>query len=325
SGRFELEVTKLRPGDDLVAVASGAGAALLRDHGRGLLEGTASDRADLVLDGATGVVRGRIVGAGAARAGWQVALDDPTLLEFSFSSVEKRAAGREGPASVAADGTFTIGGLFDRTYALRVWRPDTGAVVLTRGVRPGDAIEIDPARDLRSLRGSVKDGAGATVTVVHRTFVNADGGGGLYDSGPGAACDDEGRFALEVVPREGAALDVRLASGTRFLVPVELIGDAPDVELEAPATAILDVRCPHLDDAHTLHVEDAAGRILPIRPLVAGGSGATREVVESEGGRFRTTLVPPSAAAAVVVRPDGAHIVLPFEPAAGSIVHVRLR
>ncbi|MEM9379227.1 MAG: hypothetical protein AAGB93_04685, partial [Planctomycetota bacterium] len=164
---------------------------------------------------------------------------------------------------------------------------------------------------------------GATVAVGHRTFVTADGGGGLFDACPPATCDDEGRFALAAVPREGALLRVTPASGNSYLVPVELV-EGHTVELSRPETSLVEVRADHLDAPHTAHVEDAAGRIVPVRPVVAGAHGAV-EIVESVGGRLPLLLVPASSRAIVVTRPDGTHVVLEVTPAAGRYAPVRMR
>ncbi|MEM1448315.1 MAG: RNA polymerase sigma factor [Planctomycetota bacterium] len=321
-GSYDLELDRVAAGDDLIAVGAG-GAHIRRDLGRGLLDGTVSDRIDLVLDDADGVVTGHLDAPAAERTAWRVDLDDPTLLEFSFSSVEKRAMGRGDHVAVEADGSFRVAGLFDREYTLRLWRPGTGHVQIVRGVRPGDAIEVDADEGLRAVTGVVAEGAGATVAVAHRTFVTADGGGGLFDAGPPASCDDQGRFALEAVPREGALLRVTLVSDESYLVPVELVEDG-QVELTMPQTSLMEVRSGYLESSHTAHVEDAGGRIVPVRPVAPGAHDAT-EIVESSGGRLPLLLVPASARAVVVTRPDGTHEVLDVTPLVGGYVPVRMR
>ncbi|MEM9383095.1 MAG: RNA polymerase sigma factor, partial [Planctomycetota bacterium] len=177
TGSYDLELDRVAATDDLIAVGAG-GAHVRRDLGRGLLDGTVSDRIDLVLDDAGGAVTGRLDAPAPERASWRVDLDDPTLLEFSFSSVEKRAMGRADHVAVEADGTFRIAGLFDREYTLRLWRPGTGEVRLVRGVRPGDSIVVDADEGLRALTGVVAGGARAPRAGGPPPGGTAAGGGG---------------------------------------------------------------------------------------------------------------------------------------------------
>lgn len=321
SGRIELVTDEVKAGDDLVAVAAGRGATLRRDFGEGLVSGAAPDSVTLVLDDAQGTVSG----VAPAAAGWKVELDDPTMPAFSFSSIEQRAAGRGAPVTVAADGSFAIDGVFDRTYALRFWRPGTSAVHLVEGVRPGTPVSVDVTSGLRSVSATLTmEGAGgARVTVQHRTVANFDGGGGLFEGGPMVQAGADGTFTLPQVPRRGAFLVVIPAGGGgQVLVPVE---DLPDegAEIGQPAECLVEVRCDFLKEPHTLSFESAAGT--PLRFRTVGSGAATVDLATSALGRFPVALVPPGARVAVVVAPDGEHRQVELVPSLEGPVSVRLR
>lgn len=339
-GEYELNIDRVGASTRLIATGPegtdgagkrGRGAKILEAFGRDLASGKIGDSLDLVLDEATGVVRGRIdtsasTGTSGARGGeWRIALDDPTLLAFSFTSVETRAAGIRGDVIAEPDGSFELKGLFDRPYALRIWKPGTGIVHIERGVRPGDSLTIKPQDAQRSLTGRVENGAGATVAIAHRTFATASGEGGLFDAGPAVTCDETGSFRLENAPTEGAFLSVTLASGDEYVVPVELIPRGVSATIQRPELCLLEVRSRYLDPsagAWTLQVESASGRVLGVTGLM---NQRTVESIEAVDGRFPMLMVPASATAAVVIAPGGSATVLPVATVPGGRRSVEMR
>ncbi|MEM8710236.1 MAG: hypothetical protein AAGG01_04740, partial [Planctomycetota bacterium] len=177
----------------------------------------------------------------------------------------------------------------------------------------------------RALSGRIQNGAGATVTVVHRTFATASGTGGLFDAGPAVTCDEGSRFRIENVPTEGAFLSVTLASGDEYVVPVELISRGVDAEIVRPQACLLEVRTPYLarsGGAWTLQVESASGRVLGVEALT---SQQRIETIEAVNGRFPMLMVPATATAAVIIAPGGSATVLPLNAAPGGRRSLQLR
>jgi hypothetical protein len=94
----------------------------------------------LVLRGASGSIRGRVIDErGASSEGWLVDLADPTPSGTSDTSLEGalRGAPKFG-VPVGEDGRFELGGLLDRSYRVRCWRPDSLVAIESEPVRPGE-------------------------------------------------------------------------------------------------------------------------------------------------------------------------------------------
>ena len=120
-GRFELEVREPAANEALRLVSPGYGPVEIADYGAQLAGRQGVQLGPtLTLKGRAASIAGRVLRAdGRPAAGLEVRLANPTR-GGDERSLEALVTGRSGPVLTQSDGSFSIGGLFQRTYKLRV-------------------------------------------------------------------------------------------------------------------------------------------------------------------------------------------------------------
>jgi hypothetical protein len=245
---------------------------------------------------------------------------------FRACSVES-VLGAE-PARTAADGSFRIDGLLDRSYRLQALDSEHLTSSISEPIAAGTSgvlLEVDP-RARGPLAGRVVDRDGAPVPGVSVTVSCRQ-----WWSGPGdcdyalvfctpAVSDAEGRFALEDVAREGVFL--RLEGEP--IVP-EIFRE---LDPEANPTAldlVVGRRC-HLQvrwgawsgRADRMHLEDADGAMLGFMDL--RGFGVTPlDWLPIEGALSPALAIPDRAAFAVLARRGEEVRRVPVHPVPGEL------
>ena len=157
-------------------------------------------------------IRGRVVdGKGAPLAGVPVNLADPERAG-GYGSVERLSSSRpeqglpEGArARTDADGAFTITGLSERSYRVRVWDEHTAQSVQSEPVPAGSSdvvLVLSAAAFAAELRGRVvtRDGQGVAGAMVSSHLIVGSLDGFAMVQGPRATTGADGRFALQQVP-----------------------------------------------------------------------------------------------------------------------------
>ena len=282
-GRFRLDANEPQPQYALTVAAKGY-ALLQRDDFGATVAANAAAGADvlLVLDRTPLQQRGVVFGIdGAPLAGARVGLVDPTLLDITFTSVEAMLGGFEGGVTTAADGTFALPGLSDRSYRLRAIDPRTGANATSPPWRAGTGdVVLRLADTVRTdVRGSVREAgtplANATVEISFCTHITK-GGGNAFDATAKVACDGDGSFVLPVLPRRAAWLVVRTGDEVKAKVPVESLGDG-ELVLDCGAPRWLQLVGSAHGNARSVHFVFADDRVEPARiggaPALLGADG----------------------------------------------------
>ena len=280
-GRFVLPTDGQQPQYALTIVAKGYAALQQDDFGATLAQpGAPTQDLLFVLNRRPLAARGLVLGSnGAPLAGALVGLVDPTLLDLSFESIEARVGGWSGGVVTAADGTFALGGLGERSYRFRAIDPATGATVTSAPQRAdrGDLVLRLPVDLRREVRGTVTDAnggiAGARIEIAFCTHITK-GGGTQFDSAPAVTCDAQGRFVLPVLPRESAWLCVRIGDSLRTMVPVEALRAEKELNIRIGDQRWLQLVGSEVAGPRTIHFELGDGRCAPTDALLAANGDA---------------------------------------------------
>ncbi len=280
-GRFALPADGPQPQYALTIVAKSY-ALFQQDRFGARLDDAKAPLRDLlfVLTKKPLVACGLVIGSnGVPLPGALVGLLDPTLLDISFEGVEALVGGWNGGVTTAADGTFALTGLSDRSYRLRAIDPATGAVATSSPVRPetGDVVLRLPTDLRRNVRGTVLGAGeplvGATVEIGFCTHITK-GGGTQFDGAPAIACDSAGNFIVPVLPRASAWLCVRVGGLLRHAVPVEALPAAGDIALAVDGHRWLQLVGSASAAARTIHFESPAGGLVLTSAVLAENGDA---------------------------------------------------
>jgi RNA polymerase sigma-70 factor (ECF subfamily) len=312
-GRFTLAAKDWRPESDLVAVKSGAIAAVLPEFGRkiGANQGDVGGIA-LRLGGTPLTIEGRVLDAhGEPCAGWEVDVYDKTPAGALVPSVEALSAGRaedERAHRTDAAGAFRVDGLAPRAYRLSAISSDRHLLIVSDPVLPGtselllrlpaDAVRARVAGRVLSKHGVPIEGASVYVEGV--TGRNKEGWSvGLRC--PPAKTDALGRFELRDVPRYHVDLKVRADGVGETPIPLAPTDTGENLEVVIARQARFHVELAESDPADAFEVADAQGRKLTIVAHGPGGLIRTTRVPRDEAG-FPACETEEDAAALVLLR-----------------------
>ncbi len=317
-GEFRIDRYRVAVDDRIVAIHPGyLPAKLARAEG----SRPWPDYIELRLAGTALSIRGRILDAeGQPREGVDVWIADPTLLgvvhglpvQVENVSAGARIAGasRSGSASnflradlgtsdltlpqdaptacwswVTTDehGAFTLEGLDDRSYRIRILDRETLQSVTSNTIQAGSAgIEITLPDDgmIDEVRGRVLSLGGAPLAGIElqllrksfESILRRPGSKfdfGMFSQGARTRSDDEGRFTLRRVPEEGVFVSM---NGDSILEHAHHVGpEARDSEIEIRVPARCHLRVENAADADAVRVLDAEGQ--PLDVIVQSGHG----------------------------------------------------
>tara|TARA_R110002072_G_scaffold27804_2_gene90193 strand:- start:23533 stop:26124 length:2592 start_codon:yes stop_codon:yes gene_type:complete len=232
-GQFRVQLDNVDDDAPLSVVATGLQAYQATGFGRRLRDDPNSGRRLRIrLAAPSRQLRGVVLEPGGNPAvGYGMNLVDPTLLGYSFTSVEARTGDRKRSIATDDAGRFALTGLNDRPYRIRLWNPSTGFVHLAGPFTPGQGdlvVQLPESARGRTLIGRCmeSDGKPATnvrVGVAWCTYVTSGGGTMWEDTGRNVGVDAEGRFELASVPRGAGVLVAQDANGRRAVMPLEAI------------------------------------------------------------------------------------------------------
>ena len=280
-GRFVLPADGPQPQYALTIVAKGYAALQVDNLGAALVLPDATTQDLLfVMNRRPLAARGLVLDSnGSPLAGALVGLLDPTLLDISFESIEARVGGWRGGVATAADGTFSLGGLGERSYRFRAIDPATGAMVTSAPLRAdqGDLVLRLPLDVRRNVRGQVTNAglgiANASVEIGYCTHITK-GGGTQFDNAPAVVCDAQGQFVLPVVPRQGAWLCVRIGTSLRSMIPVEALPADGELVLTMDQQRWLQLVGSESPGPRPIHFELADGGMAPTETMLAANGDA---------------------------------------------------
>jgi hypothetical protein len=228
-GRFELSIERGTPlatmeHVDLIAARPGTQPGRIEDFGARVRAGDAPDRVLLQLGPPARSIDGVVRDAEQLPvAGCEVQIADPVGFEGNSRTLEALAGWT--PVRTDAAGRFRMVGLLDRSYVVRVLRPD-GANVEVAGVAAGthDLAIAFPADALREVfRGRIVDRNGAPLAsatvklVVASRSAVSDGFRHVAET----RTDAQGAFELRAVPRTNAALALWGMDLADALLPID--------------------------------------------------------------------------------------------------------
>lgn len=230
-GTFQLTMAATETSASLTVVAAGRQPWHRPGFGQRLADdANAGRRLRITLGAAARTLRARVVEPGGRpAAGYGCNLVDPTLLGYSFTSVEARSGSRARSVKTDAEGRLVLSGLSDRSYFLRIWNAKTGYVHVEGPLQPvGDEllVQLPAAAKTRRLEGRcvAQDGSavvGAKLRITWCTYVTRSGGTMWEDLDAGVRSDADGRFVLDAVPSGGeGVLMAEDAQGNRVAVPL---------------------------------------------------------------------------------------------------------
>ena len=261
-----------------------------------------------------------------------VSLADPTVVGSGdeMRVLEAVAAGGRAVlhlATAAADGTFTLGGLAERGYRLRVADPATAAWFATDTLQPGPVVITAPAAWTRHEHTVVlhtADGeplAAAIVTAQSASYVLRAPGQAerdvLFAAGSSGHTDRDGRVVLRDVPCTGAHLRIHHPATGLAHVPLP---DAPDSHHVLERTGEVVVRCAAAQGDEWLELLDGAGAPVPLRCLT-GISLHEQRRWPLRHGNSPVLQAPANAVQARIGSPRG-HVDLPLRVRPGARVAI---
>ena len=224
--------------DGLSVIAAGLQARQIPAFGQRLQDdANCGRRLRLVLDRPSRTLQGVVLEPGGRPAvGYDLNLVDPTLLGYSFTSVEARSGSRDRSVATDQQGHFALTGLADRSYQLRIWNARTGFVHYAGPFVPGSGepvVQLPAAALGRTITGRCQELDGtpvpdARIVVAWCTYVTSGGGTMWEDTGRDVAVTADGRFEIAGVPGGGGVLVAQDPNGRRAVVPLQtVVSDGP--------------------------------------------------------------------------------------------------
>lgn len=270
-------------------------------------------------------------GDGRPLADVRVNLFDPTLLDFSFTPVEGRLGAWERGVATDAAGRFELGGLANRTYRLRVWRPDDGLLFVSEPITAGSSdlvVQVPTTALHATVRGTVtSDGPlpkELAVAISYPIHVIQRGDGCMTDGTAPVPVGADGAFTLRAVPRRHAYI-VLVAPGLGALAtPVEAIAADGTLRLDCAARRTLQIVASGAADGGSASVLDDDDQPLPVEVHV-GGARTRSYVLTAERGQFPPCTIPLGARTVLLQRSDGSWQRADIRDDAGGIARAVLR
>jgi len=243
-------------------------------------------------------------------------------------------------ATTDASGRFELGGLLDRDYTLRAMHTETLALADSETVRAGERdvrIRLDETDVHERLLGRVVTADGTPVPNVRVTvqrepyYVSARIFGGtaevsMTEDRESIVTDDEGRFALEDLPRAG----MRLRLTSNGIVPLD--HDLPDEPAgtwaERAHEIVVEARCHvqlDLDPAEGIDLVravDGEGDLV-LLSLIREGSVTNKSEYEVLDGRTSVLSVSSRARALELIRDNETVRTVPIRLVPGEVTVVR--
>ncbi len=243
-GAFTLPVEELVEGAPLYAWLPGTQPAFVSDFGTAIAQRAPDDQSavELTLGGATVALRGRVVAAdGTPCTSWIVSPLEAsgTFPEFELPlHLEELVGGGSLPeATTDGEGYFELPGLLSRSYRLRVWDPETLAVVHTEAHATDVedlVVEVPEDAWIEHVGGRVESVSGrplAGAQIQLRIQRARTSGGAQYREGAAVIADEDGRFELARVPHRHAELVVSAETVDAQVESLDGLAELGDEEL----------------------------------------------------------------------------------------------
>lgn len=251
-GAFELMLPKrVQKDTPLVATEPGSQGAFIPDFGRIVRDSKGDpDPVHLVLGPPPLSIRGHILDAGRRPlANWTVRLADATAIDHEMAagttveSLTAHSGGSGVEVDTNAEGSFELGGLFDRAYVVSAYDRETllriDSAPIRAGTRdaelilPADALVEHVAGRLTAPDGSPIPGARVSLLLL----IAREGGSSSWVGGAAATSSPDGTFEFTKVPSRHVDLSVDGEGVIPTTIPLE------GVDLSRPVHAQVLRRC----------------------------------------------------------------------------------
>ena len=186
-----------------------------------------------------------------------------------------------------AEGRFRIGGLSERSYRLRAYRPSGDLVTAASAPIPAGSRDAvlslpdDPYHPF--VRGRVETKSRVPLSGVPISAYVVERNGGMYSLGFGVS-DAEGRFELRRVPKARVLLQADGPTATSEMVPIESWTPGEELVLVAHGRSRFRLVLEPGDPADAFTILDAEGRELLVSILKHNGSYGWRRVARGAYG-----------------------------------------
>ncbi len=342
TGHYELGfgATRLDSVATLYAAWPGLRPAVLDDVAARLSDG--APRIDLALTERALTLRGLLLHADGTPIGpgvhvypwaeptldWSVTPDelaaDPDAPQLHLGGPALRVFG-----DTDAEGRFTIEGLGDHDYRLRIYDPSDLLTWTSGPVRPGPAvneIRLPPGSRRARVAGRVvtRDGqpvAGAAIG--QSAMVWSANGGTNWQGRALGSTDADGRFAFDDLP----GLELKLTVSGENIVGMDrsIAPDEPATDLEIVVARRCFVRAALGATSPAAHftILDAEGRTLTLT-FKRSGTSSSRTTQRVEAGASRIVAVSEDAATAVLFDAEGEELArFPVRLTPGEVFEIR--
>ena len=286
-GDFEIRFVSSEPGPfELFAALDGYRPVVRTGFlERFLLAGGDVENVALQLGAEPLAIEGRLVDAvGLALEGWCVDVLDGT--PCGSGTFVETSAQKEG-LRTDTQGRFRIGGLSERSYRLRAYKPSADLVTAASAPLPAgsrDALLRLPDDPYHALvRGRVETKSGVPLPGLSISAGVLERHGGFYANTYGET-DAEGRFELCGVPKERVLLQADGPTGESAMVPIEAWTPGEELVLVAHGRSRFRLTLADDDPADAFTILDAAGRELYVQILNHHGSYGFRRVARGAYG-----------------------------------------
>lgn len=322
-GQFALAVSTATLSENEPLVAAKTGWQTFVDPGfGGRVEEAAGQDLELRLVGRSLEIRGRLLDAegapltqvaiypaGTPRVVMEATAEDLALPEsFEPHSVAGNPIRAHGITD--GDGRFTIPGLRQQSYRLRVLDVDRSLSWMSPPLQPSEQeVELRiPATAFRTISGTLHNTNGEPVAGADlRLWLDGiDRGSGRISIGGEAVgtTDEEGRFAVPDVPRIGGALSFLHEDYDALNLRLEADAESEGLELTAYRTGLFRLEVlTQVDKIRSAQAVDDRGMPVQVSQIVQNGSSGWMRV-PLEGGRTPVLTVSERAQELVLLDRD---------------------